>query len=189
MGPLSEITYAFNQVSTQLALVGLRVKISKCKLWNPSRISPSIKIPQGYTLVTDGLHILVVLVGSQNFATHFLDEVLFQNMAHTNNFFLLGDTQVALGILSSCITRRPSYLTLTVPPSSFFSFITFRQESYASMWGHYGSRIMGVFSGPLNEALGSTIDILWWYKPSFYGGLSPIYFSRELDFSGSIFVL
>ncbi len=51
--------------------------MSKCKLWNPSSIFPSIKIPQGYTLVIDGLRILGVLVGSQDFAMHFLDEVLF----------------------------------------------------------------------------------------------------------------
>jgi len=68
------------------------------------------------------------------------------------------------------------------------SFDGFRQESYASMWGHYGFKIMGVLSRPLNEALGSTIGILWLYRSSFYGGLCPIYFSRELGSSGSIFV-
>jgi len=43
--------------------------------------------------------------------------------------------------------------------TSFFpliSFSKFRQESYAGMWGHYGSKIVGGFSGPFNEALGST---------------------------------
>jgi hypothetical protein len=47
---------------------------------------------------------------------------------------------------------------------------------------------MGIFSGPLSEVLGMTIDFLWWYKLFFYGGLCPIYFSEELGFSGSIFV-
>jgi hypothetical protein len=47
--------------------VGLRVKMSKCKFWNPSRISLNIKILQGCTLVVDGLCILDVLVGSQDF--------------------------------------------------------------------------------------------------------------------------
>jgi len=42
--PMNEITYAFDHLSTQLTLVGLRVKVSKCKLWSPSKISPSIKI-------------------------------------------------------------------------------------------------------------------------------------------------
>jgi len=54
------------------------------------------------------------------------------------------------------------------------------------MWGHYGSRIVGIFSGPLSEALGLTINILWWFRPSFYGGLCPIYFFRELGYGGSI---
>jgi hypothetical protein len=57
------------------------------------------------------------------------------------------------------------------------------------MRGHYGSRIVGVFSKPLNEVSNLTTDILWWYRPSFYGGLCPIYFYRELSFGGSIFVL
>jgi len=77
MGPLSEITHAFDHLSTQLALVRLRVKVSKCKLWSPSWIFLGIKIFQACTLVTNGLCILGVQVGSQNFATHFLDEVLF----------------------------------------------------------------------------------------------------------------
>ncbi len=57
------------------------------------------------------------------------------------------------------------------------------------MWGHYGSMFMRVLSRPLNKALGSTIDILWWYRPSLYGGLCPIYFSRELGFGGFVFAL
>jgi hypothetical protein len=48
---------------------------------------------------------------------------------------------------------------------------------------------MRVLSRPLNKALGSTIDILWWYRPSLYGGLCPIYFSRELGFGGFVFAL
>ncbi len=62
--------------STQLTLVGLGVKVSKCKLWNPLRISPCIKILQSYILVINGLCILGVQMGYQDFATHFLDEVL-----------------------------------------------------------------------------------------------------------------
>jgi hypothetical protein len=57
------------------------------------------------------------------------------------------------------------------------------------MWGHYLSKIMGVFSGPLNEALGLTTNILWWDKPCFYGRLCPIYFFKELGFSAFVFVL
>jgi len=58
-------------------------------------------------------------MGFQDFATHFLDEVLFQDVAHINDLFLLGDVQVALGILSSYAVRWPFYLTQIIPPSSF----------------------------------------------------------------------
>jgi len=50
-------------------------------------------------------------MSSQDFVTHFLDEVLFQNMMHIDDFLLLGDAQVALGILFSCVICQPFYLT------------------------------------------------------------------------------
>jgi hypothetical protein len=56
------------------------------------------------------------------------------------------------------------------------------------MWGHYGSKIMGVFSRPLSEALSLIIDIIRWYSLSLYGGLCPIYISTELGYGDSIFV-
>jgi hypothetical protein len=59
------------------------------------------------------------------------------------------------------------------------------------MWvyvGHYGFRIMGVFLGPFSEALGLTINILWWYRPSLYERLCPICFFKEFGFGGSVFV-
>jgi hypothetical protein len=66
-----------------------------------------------------------VLTGFQNFTTHFLDEALFQNMTHIDDLPFLGDTQVALGILSSsCVAHRPSYLTqIVLYFSSFLSFL------------------------------------------------------------------
>jgi hypothetical protein len=85
MGPLNEITCTFYHLSTQ-----------------------------GCTLVKNGLCILGVLVGSQDFATHFLDEVLFQDMVHIDDLLLLGDAHVTLGILFSCVTCRPFYLTWTI---------------------------------------------------------------------------
>jgi hypothetical protein len=45
---------------------------------------------------------------------------------------------------------------------------------------------MGVFSRFVSKVLGSTTDIFWWYKPSLYGGLFPICFSRELGIGDSI---
>ncbi len=92
LGPISEIIRAFDHLLTQSTLVGLRVKMSKCKIWSPLGISLDIKIPQGYTLVTYGLRILGVLVGFQDFAMHFLNEALFHNVAHIDDLPLLGDT-------------------------------------------------------------------------------------------------
>ncbi len=98
-------------------------------------------------MVTYGLHILGVLTGFQNFATHFLDESLSQEVAHVDDLPLLGDAHVVLGILFLCVARRPflSHMDNT----SFFFFLVFfnkfQQESYVNMWGHYGSKIMGVF--------------------------------------------
>jgi len=59
----------------------------------------------------------------QNFATHFLDEALFQDVVHIDDLLLLGDTHIALGILTSCVTHKPLYLTWIVPPSSSFLFL------------------------------------------------------------------
>jgi hypothetical protein len=56
-------------------------------------------------------------MGCENFAMHFLDEVLSQDVAHINDLPFLGETQVALGILSSCVTHQPSYFTYIVLPS------------------------------------------------------------------------
>jgi hypothetical protein len=55
-------------------------------------ISSNIEILQSYILVIDDLHILGVLVGSQDFVMHFLDEVLSLNVPHIDDFYFLGDT-------------------------------------------------------------------------------------------------
>jgi hypothetical protein len=44
VGPMNEITRAFDNLLTQIALVGFKVKVSKCKFWSPLRIFLSIKI-------------------------------------------------------------------------------------------------------------------------------------------------
>ncbi len=86
MGPMNEITCTFDHLLTQLALVGLKVKVSKCKFWSHRNLSKH-NIPHGYTLVTYGLCILGVPMGFRDFATHFFNKVLFQNVAHLNDFF------------------------------------------------------------------------------------------------------
>jgi hypothetical protein len=42
-------------------------------------------------LVTNGLSILGVLVGTQDFAMHFLNEALFQDVVHIDDLLFMGD--------------------------------------------------------------------------------------------------
>jgi hypothetical protein len=42
-------------------------------------------------------------VGSQDFATHFWDEALFQDVVHIDDLPFLKNAKVALGILFSCV--------------------------------------------------------------------------------------
>jgi len=50
-------------------------------------------------------------MGLQDFAMHFLNEVLFQDVVHINDFLFLGDAHVILGILFSCVVCQPFYFT------------------------------------------------------------------------------
>jgi hypothetical protein len=45
VGFLNEIIPTFDHLSTQLTLIGLNVKVSKCKFWSPSGIYSCIEIP------------------------------------------------------------------------------------------------------------------------------------------------
>ncbi len=121
----------------------------------------------------NGLHIFCVPMSFQDFATHFLDEVFFQDMVHAYQWSSsLGRHLGCFGhfvLMCSSLT----FLSHSDSTSFFFlliSFGEFWQEIYVNMWGHYGSRIMGVFLVPLHVASNLTIDILWWCKPCLYGG-------------------
>ncbi len=74
-------------------------------------------------MVIGGLRILGVLVGSQDFVMHLLDEVLSQDVAHIDDLPFIGDAHVVLGILSSYVIRQPSYLTCIVLLFSFLCFL------------------------------------------------------------------
>jgi hypothetical protein len=56
-------------------------------------------------------------MGFENFVMHFKNESLFQNMVHIDDFLLLGNTQVVLGILSSCLVYQLFFSHLN---NSFF---------------------------------------------------------------------
>jgi len=112
----------------------------------------------------------------------FLDETLSQNMAHIDDLPFLWDTQVTLGILSSHVICQSFYFIWTVPfPSSFLFLLV-------NMCGHYGSKVLGVYSGFLSEAPSSIPNLFWWYKPFIYGNLCFICFYKELNFGGFIYV-
>jgi hypothetical protein len=66
----------------------------------------------------------------QDFATHFLDE----DVVHIDDLLLLRDTHIALGILTSCVTHKPLYLTWTIPSSS----------SFLSLLAGFSKRVMQV---------------------------------------------
>jgi len=86
----------------------------------------------------------------QDFATHFLDEALSQDMAHINDLSFLGDVWVALGILSSCLIRRPYYFTRTILPFSFLSFLVGFDKEVMQVCGDImGPRSWESFQGSL----------------------------------------
>jgi hypothetical protein len=76
-------------------------------------------------------------MGFQNFATHFWDEVLSQDMAHINDLPVLGYAHVALGILSSSVVHRLSYFTRMV---LFFS---------SRLFWHFLTRELCMYVGTL----------------------------------------
>ncbi len=41
------------------------------------------------------------------------------------------------------------------------------------MWGHYGFKVMGIYSRPLNGVSCSITNFLWWCRPFIYGGCAP----------------
>jgi hypothetical protein len=53
----------------------------------------------------NGLRILHVPVGFQDFATHFLDGALFQDVAYIDDLPILKDAHVVLRILSMCVAH------------------------------------------------------------------------------------
>jgi hypothetical protein len=75
---------------------------------------------------------------------------------------------------------------------SFFFLIVFfnelQHESYAGVRRHYGSKVLGIYLGPFNKALGPTTDLFWWYGPFIYGRLCPFFFFKGWSFGNFIFV-
>ncbi len=91
VGPMNEIILAFDHLLIELTLVGLRVKVLKCKLWSPLGIFSSINIPQGCTLVTNGLRILGMLVDFKTLSCIFWMKLHFK-MWHISMTFFFWET-------------------------------------------------------------------------------------------------
>jgi hypothetical protein len=79
-----------------------------------------------------------------------LDEALSQDVAHIDDLLFLGDAQTALGILSSYVTRQPSYLTWTILPSLFLSLLVGFNKKIMQICGNMMVlRSWEFFQGPL----------------------------------------
>ncbi len=72
-------------------------------------------------------------------------------MVHIDDFPLLGDAHVTLGIFSSCVDCRPSYLTWIIPP--FFPFLSllvgFDKKNMQVCGDIMGLGLWESFQGPL----------------------------------------
>ncbi len=69
-----------------------------------------------------------------------------------DNFPLLGNTQVALNILFSCVTCQTSYFTWTIHPSSFLSFLaSFDKRIMQVCADIIGPRSWEFFQGPFTK--------------------------------------
>jgi len=133
-------------------------------------------------LVRNGLCILDVLVGCQNFVMHFLYEVLFQDVVHIMIFFFW-ETHMFHWTFCFHVLLINFFFHLNNSSFSLISFGEFRQV--VGMWKHYGSWVI-IYLGLLNGVSSSASDLLWWYRPFIYGRLCPIYLSKELGFGGFV---
>jgi len=180
VGPMSELSCAFDHRLTQLAWVGLRVKVSKCKFWSLLRIFPNRKN-------SSWLHF------GHRWPFDFLGASGFSWLCHAFfgwNFILGCGAYWWSSSLSGCpnyfgffvfMCNSSTFLFHTDNTSFFFliSLSRFWLKSYASMWGHYGSKIVGIFLRPFNEAWDSTTNIFWWYRPFFMEDCAPSIFIRS----------
>jgi hypothetical protein len=104
--------------------------------------------------------------------------------------FFLRDAHVALGILFFVCHLLTFFFCSNKKKFFFFRVFCdeFWHESFASVWSHYGSWVMGVYSKPSSGASTSINNLLWWHRPIIYGKLCPIFFFTKLGFGDFICV-
>ncbi len=95
MGPMIEIVLAFNRLMTQLILVGLKVKVSKCKLWSPFKHKDSSKLHFGHRWLTH----FGCASGFLKLCHMFFYGTLYQDVVHIDHLSLLG-ALVVVGIIA-----------------------------------------------------------------------------------------
>eukprot|EP00850_Spirogloea_muscicola_P007342 SM000037S13477 [mRNA] locus=s37:167691:168687:+ [translate_table: standard] len=106
---------AYPLLVRELDLMGLRVCPSKSVAWSPRGLPANLQLPHGCQTPPNGLAILKVPFGTPAHVAVDLRERLQKHLAPPS-LPLLGDTQLALAILTRCIGQRACYLQRTVAP-------------------------------------------------------------------------
>eukprot|EP00850_Spirogloea_muscicola_P001761 SM000006S19526 [mRNA] locus=s6:1315503:1317175:- [translate_table: standard] len=116
IGPPAEVMAAYPLLVREVDLMGLRVSPSKSVAWSPHGLPANLQLPHGCQTPANGLAILKVPFGTPAHVAVNLRERLQKHLALLPSLPLLGDTQLALAILTRCIGQRACYLQRTVAP-------------------------------------------------------------------------
>lgn len=140
IGPPADILAALSTLTSELALLGLRVQPQKCLGWSPSGLPSDFVLPPGFVCPSDGIRVLGSPVGTESFCSTFISDTLRQALAPAPWLPKLGDSQAAFGLLLRCLHPRASYLMRTFPPTSLFrqqlqGFDSTMEITFASLLG------------------------------------------------------
>eukprot|EP00850_Spirogloea_muscicola_P019957 SM000203S06133 [mRNA] locus=s203:60593:61880:+ [translate_table: standard] len=100
--------------------------------WSPRGLPANLELPHGCQTPANGLAILKVPFGTPAHMAVDLRERLQKHLAPLPSLPLLGDTQLALAILTRCIGQRACYLQRTVAPLGM-EYDDSLQQSLASL--------------------------------------------------------
>ena len=121
VGPPPRAAEAFSHLAAQLALLDLDVQTSKSHAWSPSGSEVFAGIlPEGVSYVPEGVRLLGVPMGSEEYVGEFLTLALEKDRRGLDQLQHLGDPQVAIRILTQVFAQRPSYLLRSCPPTPAF---------------------------------------------------------------------
>jgi hypothetical protein len=123
---MSEIICTFDHLLTQLIFIGLKVKVSKCQSAIFGVHEGSLQAYKFFraTLWSQMAYAFWVCQWVlRTLSRIFWMRFYFRTWCISMIFSPRRSSHVALGILFSCVTCRPSYLTWIVPLSSSFLFL------------------------------------------------------------------